>query len=98
MVSPLRRHRQCCRTEPTVPGVTGDTHSPGFLPLRAEAERPRGFLRIREPENVACGCWTPCRSCIWAVSRPQQRRGRVANKRGFQPEEDLVRLYLNDVG
>src|SRR6516225_10960198 len=32
------------------------------------------------------------------VSRRRQRRGRVLNKRAAQPEEDLVRLYLNDVG
>ena len=32
------------------------------------------------------------------VSRRRQRRGRVLSKRAPQPEEDLVRLYLNDVG
>ena len=32
------------------------------------------------------------------LCQEQQRRGRVVNKRGVQPEEDLVRLYLNDVG
>ena len=31
-------------------------------------------------------------------ARRHQRRERVLNKRAAQPEEDLVRLYLNDVG
>jgi RNA polymerase sigma factor (sigma-70 family) len=35
----------------------------------------------------------------WALSRRQQIRGRrVLSKRAAQPDEDLVRLYLNDVG
>jgi RNA polymerase sigma factor (sigma-70 family) len=32
------------------------------------------------------------------LCRRQQRRGRVLNKRAAHPEEDLVRLYLNDIG
>ena len=38
-----------------------------------------------------------CRSEMGRVPT-EQRRGRVLNKRAAQPEEDLVRLYLNDVG
>jgi RNA polymerase sigma factor (sigma-70 family) len=33
-----------------------------------------------------------------SVSTTAERRGRVPNKRAFAAEEDLVRLYLNDVG
>ena len=48
-------------------------------------------------DRVASTILDSCRIRM-SLSRRQQRRGRVLNKRAAQPEEDLVRLYLHDVG
>ena len=38
------------------------------------------------------------RRCLEDLSRSIERRGPVPSKHAAQPEEDLVRLYLNDIG
>src|ERR1700758_5624276 len=76
------------------------THRPGFAIHGRLRPRQTGLGRPprRGSRSSSLGQLDTFRSSIWAVSPQQQRRGRVPNKRAVQPEEDLVRLYLNDVG
>src|ERR1700676_4233827 len=52
--------------------------------------------------NLTCavrGPWTRTSgTCQTDLSGYIERRGRVPNNHAAQPEEDLVRLYLNDIG